>query len=401
MGIGKSVVLSGKAVGVQPLQQPDFAMGIGAQARNGLAKASFSRRVWACLRHGTFASQWAPEPTSKHASVKLRHGVLRLELPRGADPTNRARYEEGIFRLFFGRLPFKPTDLPLGFASAHAPDSKWEQRMIKEAIKFANEVVRYAEDCGIDPSQFLDAAARFGEEAGKDDSLARFMKLCLGNRNPGPFASMAMMATAAAHIGNVGKALDQAMFALDRRNKGYLPLFQKFCANKSLSCFAETMASNIKSALSMKQSPEVFRQQHFVRGKIAMDCLHHYHRILAESGDPHAMLLAAEQSECLKHYRSALCNLKTSAIETLLSNLESAGKLANDDHDMEAATLCVKALVHLLPIEPKAAIILADLGGRYQTSDDLKGLVPEIAEQLGAIQNSPREVEKFLQLGEV
>src|SRR5262245_49644416 len=184
--------------------------------------------------------------------------------------------------------------------------------------------MRYAEECGIDPSQFLEAAARFGEEAKKDDSLAHFMKLCLENRNPGPFASMAIGATAAAHIGDVGKALDQAMFALHKRNKGYLPLFHKFCASKSLSCFAETMASNIKTARSMKRSPEVFEQQHFVRGKIAMDCLDHYHRVLAESGDPEAMLLAAEQSECLKHYREVLLNRKgtPSTIVTLLANLE-------------------------------------------------------------------------------
>jgi hypothetical protein len=386
MGIGKSAVLLGKAGDAKSLRQPDFAKGIGAQAQSGLAQASFANRVWACVRHGALASLWAPEPSPKHSSLKLRHGILRLELPRGVDPTKRALYEDGIFRLFFGRVQFKPTDRPLGFDSARAPDSKWERRMIKEAIKFANQIMWYAEECGIDPSQFLEAAARFGEEADKDDSLAQFMKLCLENRNPSPFASMAMGATAAAHIGDVGKALDQAMFALHKRNKGYLLLFHKFCASKSLSCFAETMASNIKGARSMKQSPEVFKQHHFVRGKIAMDCLDHYHRVLAESGHPRAMLLAAEQSECLKHYREVLLYRKgtPSAIVKLLANLETAGK---DADDMEAARLCIKALGHLLPIELDAARILAELGIQYEKSDDLKGLVPTIVQLLEAIQN--------------
>ena len=101
MGIGKSVVFSGKAA--NSVQSPNFDKGIGAQARSGLAQASFADRVRACFRHGALASIWTPKSSPKHASVKLRHGALRLELPRGVDPTSRARYEKGIFRLFFGR----------------------------------------------------------------------------------------------------------------------------------------------------------------------------------------------------------------------------------------------------------------------------------------------------------
>src|SRR5262245_9573476 len=150
----------------------------------------------------------------------------------------------------------------------------------QETIKFANQVMRYAEACGIDPSQFLEAAARFGEATGKDDSLAQFMKLCFEHRERGSFGSMALADTAASHIRGVRKTLDHEMFVLEKRNQGYLSLFHKYCANKSLSFFAETMASSFRTGRSMKQSPEVFKQQHFVRGKIAFDCLTRYHEVL-------------------------------------------------------------------------------------------------------------------------
>src|SRR5262249_3325832 len=149
--------------------------------------------------------------------------------------------------------------LPLGFASARAPDSKWERRMIKEATKFANQVMRYAEDCGIDPSQFLEAAARFGEEAPNRDTLAHFMQLCLEDRKPGTFAEMARIATAATHIGKVGKSLDRAMFAIDERSRESLPIFHGSCSSKPLSYFAETMAANLETSRSTKRSSEVFR----------------------------------------------------------------------------------------------------------------------------------------------
>jgi hypothetical protein len=86
-----------------------------------------------------------------------------------------------------------------------------------------------------------------------------------------------------------------------------------------------------------------------------------------------------------------LCDLKTPAIDTLLANLEKTGNDADKNNDGEAASLCIRALVYLLPIETKAAGILADLGRQYERNDILKELVPEIVEHLGAIQNRSPE----------
>jgi hypothetical protein len=165
--------------------------------------------------------------------------------------------------------------------------------------------------------------------------------------------------------------------------------------------FCRDDGEQFRTGRSMKQSPEVFKQQHFVRGKIAFDCLTRYHEVLAQSRDPQAMLLAAEQSKTLRDYRSVLGLHEKripQAIKTLLSNLEAAGKDADRENEVEAARLCIESLAHLLPIEPEAARILAELGVQYERSDDLKGLVPTIVQLLGAIQNPAPKVENFLQL---
>jgi hypothetical protein len=385
MGSGSSIERSSGE-----LKQPLLNRGGDGESRASEESASLVGKAETLVKYGT-----CPDPDIPDLEIpkmRIRDRVLELGLPEDLDRQDRARYEQGLFRLFFPGEWFDKCEdgKPPTFGTAIVPEEKLLRAVVERAITFADHVMHYAVDtCGIEPKRFLDAAARYGEvceEKRQPGSIFEFFERYVSIGHPvTPKEQEDAQAVVSAFIEDVRTELEKSVTTV---HEGYRQYALPYCQWAHLSLL--TSAASVYPSLTDRGNAKYL---YYLHCTVALCCLKDYQAILSCSADASHLFLAAKAASTITAISHRLCSREVrikpeAAVEPLLDNLEKVGVKG----DTQDACKCAQALEYLLPLAGRAVVILAKLRDRFKEGGGLNQLI----ETLESIGNPPRKVIEYL-----